>query len=72
MIGRERSLKTDHRIDLRETTEYNSILKTILRGYTLRKWTPANSMSFHYNWTSCTGLAEFDRPQVHMERVDCW
>ena len=72
-IGRERSLETYLCIYLGETTEYASILKTIgHRGYTLTKWTRANWMSIHENWTSCIDLAEFDHPQVHMERVACW
>ena len=28
-------------------------------------------MSFNDNWTSCTDVAGFDHPQVHMEQVAC-
>ena len=59
------------RINLEDTMEYASTLKTILRGYTITKWTQANCMSLHDSWTSCTDLAEFDHPQVDMERVAC-
>ena len=38
-IARERSSETYLRIDLGKTTKYASILKTMLRGYTLTKWT---------------------------------
>ena len=71
-IERERSSETYLRTDIGETTEHVSILKTILRGYTLTKWTRANGMRFDDNCTSSTDLAEFDHPQVHMERVACW
>ena len=70
--GREQSWETYPRIDLGETTEHASTLKRILCRYTLTKWTRANWMSFDDNLTSCTDLAEFDHPQVHMERIACW
>ena len=71
-IGKERSLETCLRMDLEATTEYASIPITIVRGYTLTKWTPANWMSFNNNWASCKDLAKFDHLQVNMERVACW
>ena len=67
--GNEPSSGNYLRIDLEETIEYASTLKTTLRGYTLIKWTQANWMDFEVNWTRCTDLAEFDHPSVHTERV---
>ena len=60
------------RIDLEGIIENASTLKTILLGYTITKWSQANWMTCDDNWTSCTNLAEFDHPQVHMEQVACW
>ena len=70
--GNEQSSEICLRIDLEETIEYASTLKTTLRGYILTKWTRANWISFDNNCTSCTDRAEFDHPQIHMERVACW
>ena len=44
-IGKGQSSETCLRIDLEESIEYASIRKTILRGYTLTKWTRAIWMS---------------------------
>ena len=67
--GNKQSSGNCLRIHLEETIQYASTLQATLRGYTLIKWTQANLMSFVANWTSCTDLADFGRPQVHTERV---
>ena len=67
-MGKEQSSETCLRIDPEETTEHASILKTILGGYTLTKWSRANPMSFNDNWTSCTSLAELNHLQVAVLR----
>ena len=70
--GNEQSLEICLRIDLDETIEKASTLKTTLRGYILTKKTRTNCRSFNNNWPSCTDLAEFDHPHVLLERVACW
>ena len=70
--GNEQSSEICLCIDLEETIVYASTLKAALRGYILTKWTRTNCRSFDNNWPSCTNLAEFDHPHVHLERVACW
>ena len=56
-------------INVEETIEYASTLRTTLRGYSLIKCPQACWMTFDANWTSCTDLAEFNHSPVHTERV---
>ena len=65
--GKEQSSENCLRIDQEVTIQYASTLRTMLRGYTLTKWTQVNWMSFKDKWASCTDAAKLDHPQVGME-----